>query len=339
MLEKYEDLGTEININRPNLRTKKYTLKPNLGRLIVRVPTELKNADLFINGREIGEMGGKIAKGFQVDANVSLKVQAKQGDFESEIESVEVGPEETKKVEFTGFSDLRLVELRKQKEGEPYVKFCAKTLFPKSCLITIPAKKKKELRDRQDRYEAEIKRKEQTEKMKKLFKNTRVEIRTYGHLLDGAAYSLYFYFDPRFAIGYFHEKQNRESGPSATATYYDYDTTFKYRVEHAGYVFRLRSSLSGILGWRPPLNYLVDSWGISLFSGSGEATRQPSGLSTKINPIGMTLDYVWYLESGISLLLGGGLMKNNAEEDWTQWEDFEGTTVFSWGLLNIGYMF
>ena len=64
MLEKHENLETEININHPNLRTKKYTLKPNPGRLIVRVPTELKNADLFINGREIGDMEGKIAKGF-----------------------------------------------------------------------------------------------------------------------------------------------------------------------------------------------------------------------------------------------------------------------------------
>ena len=156
LLEKHQNLETEIKINRPNLRTKKYTLKPNPGRLIVRVPAELKNADLFINGREIGEMEGKIAKGFQVDANVYLEIQAKQGDFESDVETVEVGPEETKKVEFTEFSDLRLIELRKKKEEE----------------------EKKQLRDMQERLKAEekyqiqeTKRKEQFEKMKKLFGN------------------------------------------------------------------------------------------------------------------------------------------------------------------------
>ena len=82
----------------------------------MRVPSEFKDAQIIINGREIGERGGKVAIVFEVDANVSLEVQAKQGDFESDIKSVEVGPEETKKVEFTEFSDLRLVELRKEQE-------------------------------------------------------------------------------------------------------------------------------------------------------------------------------------------------------------------------------
>ena len=220
MLEKHENLETEININRPNLGTKNYILKPNPGRLIVRVPAELKNADLYINGIKIGDMGGKVAKGVQVNANVSLNVQAKQGDFETDIKSVEVGPEERKKVEFTEFSDLRLVELRKKKKEEE-----RKELRDRQERLIAERKRKEEQRQgRLDRLEAERKRKEQTEKMKKLFKNTRVEIRTYGHLFDEAAYSLYFYFDPRFAIGYFHETENNN----------------KYTAEHAGYVMRVR---------------------------------------------------------------------------------------------------
>ena len=134
--------------------------------MIVRVPSEFKDALIIINGREIGEMGGKIAKVFEVDANVSLEVQAKQGDFEGDVEIVEVGPEKIRKVEFNKFSDLLLVELRKQKE----------------------------FRDRQDSLEAEKKRKEQFEKIRKLFKNTRVEIRTFGRFIDSEAYALYFYF-------------------------------------------------------------------------------------------------------------------------------------------------
>ena len=54
----------------------------------------------------------------------------------------------------------------------------------------------------------------------------------------------------------------------------------------------------------------------------------------------MTIDYVWYWENGISLLLGYGFVNYNAEEDWTQkWETFDGPSDWSWGLFNIGYMF
>ncbi|SVE18491.1 uncharacterized protein METZ01_LOCUS471345, partial [marine metagenome] len=246
------------NINRPNLRTKKYILKPNPGRLIVRVPAELKNADLFINGREIGEMEGKIAKGFQVDANVSLKVQATYADLESDIKIVEVGPEETKKVEFTEFSDLRLIALRKEKEE----KEVEKRRKEQERIAEQRRKEQDKIKEARENAESERRMKEQAAKMKKLFENTRVEIRTYGHLLDGAAYSLYFYFDPRFGIGYFREGYNAESNPSSTATYYDYDTTFKYRVEHAGYVIRVRYAKPE--SWSSP-GYLVDSLGLSLF--------------------------------------------------------------------------
>ena len=170
--EKYQNLETEIKINRPNLGTKNYILKPNPGRLIVRVPSEFKDADLIINGREIGEMGGKIAKGFEVDANVSLKVQAKQGDFESDVEIVEVGPEEIRKVEFNEFSDLRLVEFVEQEQRGIYGT------------------------GRKDfgRLEAERKRKEQWAKIKYKFENTRVEIRTFGHLYrSGSIFHLFLF--------------------------------------------------------------------------------------------------------------------------------------------------
>ena len=127
-------------------------------------------------------------------------LMAQRGD----IKSVEVGPEERKKVEFTEFSDLRVIELRKKKEEEE-----RKELRDRQERLIAERKRKEEQRQGQlDRLEAERKRKEQAAKIKEYFKNTRVEIRTYGHSLDRAAYSLYFYFDPRFAIGYFHETEN-----------------------------------------------------------------------------------------------------------------------------------
>ena len=65
-----------------------------------------------------------------------------------------------------------------------------------------------------------------------------------------------------------------------------------------------------------------------------------SGRSSKIKPSGGSIDYVWYWENGISLLFGLGYASYNAEEDWSNnWENFEETSLFSWGLLNIGYMF
>jgi hypothetical protein len=314
-LEKYEVATKTLRINKKNLGTKNITLKPKPGRLIVRVPSEFKDALIIINGREIGEMGGKIAKVFEVNANVSLEVQVKQGDFEGDVEIVEVGPEKIRKVEFNKFSDLRLVELKKQEE----------------------------LRDRQDSLEAEKKRKEQFEKIRKLFKNTRVEIRTFGRFIDSEAYALYFYFDPRFAIGYIKGNQNNESNLASTCYNDCSHEPLKYRIEAKGYVMRIRYSnfilFRGIQKQSSP-RYMVDSWGLSLFSASGKLTGQTYGRSSKIKPSGMTIDYVWYWENGISLLFGLGYTAYNAEEDWSNnWENFEETSLFSWGLLNIGYMF
>ncbi len=294
-LEKYEVATESLRINKKNLGTKNITLIPKPGRLIVRVPSEFKDAQIIINGGEIGEMGGKIAKVFEVDANVSLEVQAKQGDFEGDIEIVEVGPEEIRKVEFNKFSDLRLVDLRK----------------------------------------------EQFEKIRKLFKNTMVEIRTFGRFIDSEAYALYFYFDPRFAIGYIKGNQNNESNLASTC---DNDcSTLKYRIEANGYVIRIRYSNYSLfrgLDRRSSPRYMVDSWGLSLFSATGKLTGQTYGRSSKIKPSGMTIDYVWYWENGISLLLGYGFVHYNAEEDWTQnWETFDGPSDWNWGLFNIGYMF
>ena len=108
-------------------------------------------------------------------------------------------------------------------------------------------------------------------------------------------------------------------------------------VEHAGYVIRVRYSKPD--SWSSH-RYLVDTWGLSIFSSSGKITSQ-SGATSKIKPSGGTIDYVWYSVDGFSLLFGLGYAGYNAEEDWTNnWGNFEEKTYFfSWGLINIGFMF
>jgi len=98
-LEKHQDVQTQLTINRPNLGTKKYTFQPNPGRLIVRVPAEFKNSDVYINDRKIGNMGGKIAKSFEVKSKKRHKIQAKWSNQKTEISYRTVAPEKTEKVE------------------------------------------------------------------------------------------------------------------------------------------------------------------------------------------------------------------------------------------------
>jgi hypothetical protein len=329
--ERYEDSTQTLKINKRKLGTKNIILKPKSGRLIIRVPSEFKSADVYVDGKSIGDMDGLIAKTFEVRANVSQTIQVKDGDFESKIKSFEIGPDGHKNIEFSEFSDLRLVELRKQKAAKKEEE---------------RERERMEFRDRQDSLEAERKRKELFAKMKKLFKDTRVEIRTFGHMLDAEAFSLYFYFDPRLGIGYARGKQNQETGKSyenySCCVDYTPLPSLKYRTELSAFVIRYRipANLLSYGGGLSSLRYLDDSLGISLFAGTGKATDQSSGMSSKLKPSGWTIDYVWYSESGISILFGLGFIKYNAEEEWIRnYEDFAGPTDWSWGLFNIGYMF
>ena len=320
--ERFEDSTLTLKINKAKLATKNIFLEPKPGRLLIRVPSELKSAEVYLNGNSIGDMDGQIVETFEVRANVSQTVQVKDGDFESKIKRFEIGPDGHKNIEFFELSNVRLVELRSI---------------------------------RQERLESEKKRKELYQKMKQLFSNTRLEIRTFGHLIHAQAFALYFYFNPKYGVGYVTGKQNNESGklnneseititapggPTEVSCDYDCEgSTLKYSNEISGFVVRFRYSLLELGSWNSPRNYLVDSWGLSLFSGSGKATSQ-SGATSKIKPSGGTIDYVWYLENGISLLFGLGLVNYNAEEEWIRnYDHFNGSTDWSWGLFNIGYMF
>ena len=99
-LKKYEDRTQRLKINRQNLGKKVIKLKPKPGRLVVRVPSENKNANVYINGIRVGSMGGSISKTFEVPANRWLRVEVKDRLAFSGKKSVRVKPDGSGSVSF-----------------------------------------------------------------------------------------------------------------------------------------------------------------------------------------------------------------------------------------------
>jgi len=99
-LDKHEDSTQTLNINRQNLGTKNINLKPKPGRLLVRVPSENKNATVYINGIRVGSMGGSISKTFEVPPNQRLQVEVKDRLAFSGKKSVRLEPDGSEHVSF-----------------------------------------------------------------------------------------------------------------------------------------------------------------------------------------------------------------------------------------------
>jgi hypothetical protein len=99
-LDKHEDSTQTLNINRQNLGTKNINLKPKPGRLLVRVPSENKNATVYINGIRVGSMGGSISKTFEVPPNQRLQVEVKDRLAFSGKKSVRLEPDGSGRVSF-----------------------------------------------------------------------------------------------------------------------------------------------------------------------------------------------------------------------------------------------
>ena len=88
---KFKDFETTIQINKPEHEPERFTLKPEPGRLVVTVPPENMNAQIFASGY-LGSMGGRSTKSFEVPANVSLEVYAKDEQAVSLTKTVEIEP-------------------------------------------------------------------------------------------------------------------------------------------------------------------------------------------------------------------------------------------------------
>ena len=106
-LEKYEVATETLRINKKNLGTKNITLKPKPGRLIVRVPSEHKQARIMLEDNYIGSMNGSIVRNFEVPANVRHSLRAEDGDFTSETKTIRIEPDGSDKVEFENFTGTK----------------------------------------------------------------------------------------------------------------------------------------------------------------------------------------------------------------------------------------
>ena len=106
-LEKYEVATETLRINKKNLGTKNITLIPKPGRLIVRVPSEHKEASIRRDGDFLGRMNGKIVKNFEVPANIRLTLQAEDGNFKSETKTIRIEPDGSERVEFEDFTETK----------------------------------------------------------------------------------------------------------------------------------------------------------------------------------------------------------------------------------------
>jgi hypothetical protein len=105
--ERYEDSTQTLKINKRKLGTKNIILEPKPGRLIIRVPSEFKSADVYVDGKSIGDMDGLIAKTFELSPNVSHTIQAEDGNYKSETKSISIEPDGSKKVEFENFEETK----------------------------------------------------------------------------------------------------------------------------------------------------------------------------------------------------------------------------------------
>ena len=110
-LEKYEVATETLRINKKNLGTKNITLKPKPGRLIVRVPSEHKEASIRRDGDFLGRMNGKIVRNFEVPANVRHSLRAEDGNFKSETKTIRIEPDGSEKVEFEDFTETKRTNL------------------------------------------------------------------------------------------------------------------------------------------------------------------------------------------------------------------------------------
>ncbi|MDP7316743.1 MAG: PEGA domain-containing protein, partial [SAR324 cluster bacterium] len=104
--ERYENARRAFTVEKPDHGKIELTLKPLPGRLVVRVPSKYRNARVLVDGSDIGGMSGEIAKTFEVEAETRLRVQARQGNANSETETVWLEADGSQTVSFENFTEM-----------------------------------------------------------------------------------------------------------------------------------------------------------------------------------------------------------------------------------------
>lgn len=106
-LEKYQVSTKRLKITKRNAGTKNIVLKPKPGRLVVRVPSDHKQARIMLEDKYLGSMDGSIAKNFELAANVRHSLHAEDDNFKSETKTVRIEPDGSEKIEFEDFYETR----------------------------------------------------------------------------------------------------------------------------------------------------------------------------------------------------------------------------------------
>jgi len=105
----HQKFMTVLKVNQEEQRGS-FSLIPLPAKLLIRAPDQHKNATVFLNGIDSGEMGGKI-KSFNVEPFKEISVQLKDDVAQSEIKSIQIGAGQSKSIVFKSF-EIQLVELR-----------------------------------------------------------------------------------------------------------------------------------------------------------------------------------------------------------------------------------
>ena len=102
-LEKHRDINEILNVKSPELGTINYTLTPNPGRLVVRVPAELKAGVVYQNDKLLGDMNGRIVQSFELQSTKSFSIHVEDSNLITSQKNVKIKPDETLKIEYTQF--------------------------------------------------------------------------------------------------------------------------------------------------------------------------------------------------------------------------------------------
>jgi len=94
-LDKYEDFETTLEINKKDHGRVRFNLQAKPARLVIRVPKKNKDARIFINGKFKGNMGGEFVERFNVPANKSLEVYAKDQQAVSITQSITLAADDS----------------------------------------------------------------------------------------------------------------------------------------------------------------------------------------------------------------------------------------------------
>jgi hypothetical protein len=107
MLNGYQRFKKTIKVNEKDMGTIHCKLEPNPGRVMVKIPWKYRNMSIYKNNTILGGMKGETVQSFELGANISHSLQAKNDDFISEKIKVKINPEEVKRVSFKDFKKVR----------------------------------------------------------------------------------------------------------------------------------------------------------------------------------------------------------------------------------------